>query len=124
MVASTNASDYLRQRMERDRVLRRWWLQKLVKELENPGKRQHALQNAERWFGVTRAADVQALLDAMPQPRTIAQRGTKGRRRRMLREQDVGSWSGHSVKRQHAAGRERSSAHLRRHAGPIASDDA
>ena len=97
---------------------------KLVKELENPGKRQHALQNAERWFGVTRAADVQALLDAMPQPRTIAQRGTKGRRRRMLREQDVGSWSGHSVKRQHAAGRERSSAHLRRHAGPIASDDA
>ena len=124
MVASTNASDYWRQRMERDRVLRRWWLQKLVKELENPGKRQHALRTAERWFGVTRAADVQALLDAMPQPRTIAQRGTKRRRRRRLREQDVGSWSGHSVKRQQAAGRERSGAHLRRHAGPIASDDA
>ena len=119
-----NAANYWRQRMERDRVLRRWCLQKLARELEVPGKRDEALSRAQRWFGVTRAADVQALLDAMPQPRTIAQRGTKGRRRRMLREQDVGSWSGHSVTRQHAAGRERSGAHLRRHAGPIASDDA
>ena len=104
MATSTNGDDYWRQRMERNRVLRRWWLEKLVKELENPGKRQHALLTAERWFGVTRGEDVQALLDAMPQPRTTTKRGEKGKRLRMMREQDVGSWSGHSVTRQHAAG--------------------
>ena len=35
MATSTNADDFWRQQMERNRVLRRWWLQKLVKELEN-----------------------------------------------------------------------------------------
>jgi hypothetical protein len=99
-----NADNYWRQRMERDRVLRRWCLQKLARELEVPGKRDEALSRAQRWFGVTNAEGVQALLDAMPRPRTTPKRGEKGQRRRMLREQDVGSWSGHSVTRQHAAG--------------------
>ena len=78
MATFTNSDDFWRQQMERNRVLRRWWLQKLVKELENLGKRQQALRTAERWFGVTRGEDVQALLDAMPQPRTTTKRGKKG----------------------------------------------
>ena len=119
-----NADNYWRQRMERDRVLRRWCLQKLARELEVPGKRDAALSRAQRWFGVTDAEGVQALLDAMPRPRTTPKRGEKGQRRRMLGDQYVGSWSGHSVKRQEAVDRERSGEHLRRHAGPIASDDA
>ena len=119
-----NADNYWRQRMERDRVLRRWCLQKLARELEVPGKRDEALSRAQRWFGVTNAEGVQALLDAMPRPRTTPKRGEKGQRRRMLGDQYVGSWSGHSVKRQEAVDRERFGEHLRRHAGPIASDDA
>ena len=119
-----NADDYWRQRMERDRVLRRWCLQKLARELENPSKRDEALSRAQRWFGVSNAEGVQALLDAMPRPRTTPKRGKRGQRRRMLGEPDVGSWSGHSVKRQDAVDRERSGEHLRCHDGPVASDDA
>ena len=124
MATFTNSDDFWRQQMERNRVLRRWWLQKLVKELENLGKRQQALRTAERWFGVTRGEDVQALLDAMPQPRTTTKRREKGKRLRMMREQDVGSWNGLSVKKQEAADLERPGEHLPHHAGPIASDDA
>ena len=124
MATFTNSDDFWRQEMERNRVLRRWCLQGLVKELENPGKRQHALRTAELWFGVTRGEDVQALLDAMPQPRITAKRGEKGQRRRMMREQDVGSWNGLSVKKQEAADLGRPGEHLPHHAGPIASDDA
>ncbi len=101
-----SGDDFWRRQMECDRSLRRWWLQKLIKELENPGKRQSALRNAERWFGTTSAAEVQALLDAMPQPRTTTKRGRKGQRRRLLREPPVESWGGHSVKRQEAADRQ------------------
>ena len=124
MATSTNADDFWRQQMERNRVLRRWWLQKLVKELENPGKRQHALRTAERWFGVTRGEDVQALLDAMSQPRTTAKRAKKGKLRSMLRDRDVDPWVGYSVKKQEAADMERPGEQLPHHAGPIASDDA
>ena len=101
-----NADDFWRRQMERDRSLRRWWLRKLARELENPGKRQWALRNAERWFGATSAAEVQALLDAMPQPRTTTRHGRKGQRRRLLREPPVESWGGRSVKRQEAADRQ------------------
>lgn len=101
-----NADDFWRRQMERHRSLRRWWLRKLVRELENPGKRQSALRNAERWFGATSAAEVRELLEAIPMPRTVTRRGRKGRRRRLLRELPVESWGGHSVKRQEAADRQ------------------
>lgn len=100
-----NADDFWRRRMERHRSLRRWWLQKLVREVENSGKRQSALRTAERWFGVTSAEEVQTFLHAMPQPRTATRRGRNGQRRRLLREPPVESWGGHSVKRQEAADR-------------------
>ena len=123
MVTSTNADDFWRQEMESNRVLRRWWLQRLIKELENLGKRQDALRIAERWFGVTRAEDVQALLDAMPKPRTTTKRGKKGKLRRMLRDRDADPWVGHSVKRQDAVDGERPGGHLQPETGNDTSGD-
>ena len=118
-----NGDDFWRRRMESDRVLRRWSLRRLVKELANPGKRQHALREAERRFDVTSAEDLQALLDAMPQPRTTTKRGQKGRLRRMLREQDIDPWVGHSAKRQDTVDRGRPGGHRQPETGTDTSGD-
>lgn len=107
MAIAIDGEDFWRQRMARDRVLRRWTLQKLLKELENPGKRQSALRTAKRWFDANSAEELQALLDAMPKPRTTARRDKKGRRRWSVLEEEDTEWIAHSVQGQGVAARRR-----------------
>ena len=57
--------DKWRELLEQNRAIRRWYLQTLVKELRDPGKRDVALQSAQRWFGVTSEDEVGALLFTM-----------------------------------------------------------
>ena len=105
MATYIDGEDFWRQRFEQDRVLRRWQLQKLLKELENPGKRQSALRTAKCWFDANSAEELQPLLDAMPKPRTIAKRGKKGRRPWAVLEEEDAEWTERSVQRQEAADR-------------------
>ena len=58
MATAIDGEDCWRQRMERDGVLRRWRLQKLLRELENPGKRQSALCTAKRRFDANSAEEL------------------------------------------------------------------
>ena len=100
-----NGDDYWRRRMERDRVLRRWFLRRLIKELEVPGKRQSALRQARCLFDATSAEELQALLDAMPTPRTTSKRTKMAKHRQMRRKYGIGSWNDHSSEIQGTADR-------------------
>ena len=65
LLAAMNADNKLRALMDKNRALRRLPLQFLVKALQVPGQREDALRTAQRWFGVTTAEEVPALLDAV-----------------------------------------------------------
>ena len=84
-----SGDDFWRQLVEGDRVMRRWCLRSLIKELEVPGKREFALRSARCLFGATSAEELQALLDAMPTPRITNKRGKRGRRRTLWDHDEI-----------------------------------
>ena len=94
--------NHMRESISNDKTLKRWYLRRLIKELASPGKRESALRRAENLFGVSTTAELQALLGAMPQPRTINKRGKRRNRPSVKPE----SWNGQSVQRQEAASRD------------------
>ena len=94
--------EIMREQVANDKGPRRYFLRKLIREIDSPGKRQRALSNAERWFDASTLEELQALLDAMPAPRTTTKRGKHARARRESRHTTIESWNDQSVPKQKA----------------------